>query len=218
MVEQAAVATTISEDERELAALRAGDEHAFLALVQRLYPSMLHVALAFVSSRAVAEEVVQETWLGVLQGLGRFEGRSSLRRWIFGILTNCARTRGVREARTVPLSSFAVEGEEEPSVDASRFRPPDDSHWPGHWSAPPTPWPEEQMLRRESLEAVERAVQELPAAQRAVITLRDIQGCESSEVCDLLGISEGNQRVLLHRARSKVRARLERHLQPEGSP
>ena len=215
-MEQAAAARTVSEDERALAALRAGDEQAFLALVRRLHPSMLRVALAFVSSRAVAEEVVQEAWLGVLQGLARFEGRSSLRRWIFGILANCARSRGVREARTVPLSSLGAAGDAEPAVDPARFRPPDDSHWPGHWSSPPTPWPEEQVLRRESLEAVERAIQDLPAGQRAVITLRDVEGCDSAEVCDLLGISEGNQRVLLHRARSKVRARLERHLQPEG--
>ena len=212
MVEQAALARTISEEERVLAALRAGDEEAFLGLVQRLHPSMLHVALAFVSSRAVAEQVVQEAWLGVLQGLAQFEGRSSLRRWIFGILSNCARTRGVREARSVPLSSLGAE-DDEPAVDPSRFRPPDHSHWPGHWSSPPTPWPEEQLLRREAVEAVERAVQELPPGQRAVITLRDIQGCESAEVCDVLGISEGNQRVLLHRARSKVRAHLEQRLQ-----
>jgi RNA polymerase sigma-70 factor (ECF subfamily) len=218
MVERAAIARTISGEDSAVAALRAGDEQAFLQLVQRLHPSMLHVALAFVSSRAVAEEVVQEAWLGVLQGLGNFEGRSSLRRWIFGVVSNCARTRGAREARTIPFSSLAAEGEADPAVEPSRFRPPDHSHWPGHWSAPPTPWPEEQVLRRESLEAVQRAVEDLPAAQRAVITLRDIEGCESSEVCDLLGISEGNQRVLLHRARSKVRARLERHLQREGSP
>ena len=213
-MEQTALARTISEEERTLAALRAGDEEAFLALVRRLHPSMLHVALAFVCSRAVAEEVVQEAWLGVLKGLAQFEGRSSLRRWIFGIVSNCARTRGVREARSVPLSSLEAE-EREPAVDPSRFRPPDHSHWPGHWSSPPTPWPEEQLLRREAVEAVERAVQDLPPGQRAVITLRDIQGCESAEVCDLLGISEGNQRVLLHRARSKVRAHLERRLQGE---
>jgi RNA polymerase sigma-70 factor, ECF subfamily len=215
MVEQAALARTVSEDERTLAALRAGDEDAFLALVQRLHPSMLHVAFAFVSNRAVAEEVVQEAWLGVLKGLAQFEGRSSLRRWIFGILSNCARTRGVREARSVPFSSLGGEEEGEPAVDPSRFRPPDHSHWPGHWSSPPTPWPEEQLLRREAMEAVERAVKDLPQAQRAVITLRDIQGCESAEVCELLGISEGNQRVLLHRARSKVRAQLEEKLRGE---
>jgi len=215
MVEQTALARTISDDERVLAALRVGDEQAFLVLVQRLHPSMLHVALAFVPSRAVAEEVVQEAWLGVLKGLAQFEGRSSLRRWIFGILSNCARTRGVREARSVPLSSLGAEDDSEPAVDPSRFRPPDHSHWPGHWSSPPTPWPEEQLLRREAVEAVERAIQDLPPGQRAVITLRDIQGCESAEVCDVLGISEGNQRVLLHRARSKVRAHLERRLQAE---
>src|SRR5437763_793518 len=174
-----------SDDQHTLAALRAGDEKAFLVIVQRLHPSMLRVASAFVSSRAVAEEVVQETWLGVLKGLAQFEGRSSLRRWIFGILANCARTRGVREARSAPLSSLGAEDDSEPAVDPSRFRPPDHSHWPGHWSSPPTPWPEEQLLRREAVEAVERAIQDLPPGQRAVITLRDIQGCESAEVCDV---------------------------------
>jgi len=203
----------VSDDPRTLAALRAGDEKAFLVIVQRLHPSMLRVASAFVSSRAVAEEVVQETWLGVLKGLAQFEGRSSLRRWIFGILANCARSRGVREARSVPLSSLGREEDEGPAVDPSRFRPPDDSHWPGHWSAPPVPWAEEQLLRREAVEAAERAVEALPASQRAVITLRDVEGCDSKEVCQTLGISEANQRVLLHRARSKVRAALEDHFE-----
>ena len=202
-----------SDDQHTLAALRAGDEKAFLVIVQRLHPSMLRVASAFVSSRAVAEEVVQETWLGVLKGLAQFEGRSSLRRWIFGILANCARSRGVREARSVPLSSLGREEDEGPAVDPSRFRPPDDSHWPGHWSAPPVPWAEEQLLRREAVEAAERAVEALPASQRAVITLRDVEGCDSKEVCETLGISEANQRVLLHRARSKVRAALEDHFE-----
>ena len=202
-----------SDDQHTLAALRAGDEKAFLVIVQRLHPSMLRVASAFVSSRAVAEEVVQETWLGVLKGLAQFEGRSSLRRWIFGILANCARSRGVREARSVPLSSLGREEDEGPAVDPSRFRPPDDSHWPGHWSAPPVPWAEEQLLRREAVEAAERAVEALPASQRAVITLRDVEGCDSKEVCQTLGISEANQRVLLHRARSKVRAALEDHFE-----
>src|SRR3989440_2763146 len=197
------------EDARVVDALRAGDEKAFVALVQSLNAPMLRIASVYVSSRAVAEEVVQEAWLGVLKGLAQFEGRSSLRRWIFGILSNCARTRGAREARSVPFSSLGAEDDSEPAVDPSRFRPPDHSHWPGHWSSPPTPWPEEQLLRREAVEAVERAIQDLPPGQRAVITLRDIQGCESAEVCDVLGISEGNQRVLLHRARSKVRAHLE---------
>jgi len=202
-----------SDDQHTLAALRAGDEKAFLVIVQRLHPSMLRVASAFVSSRAVAEEVVQETWLGVLKGLAQFEGRSSLRRWIFGILANCARSRGVREARSVPLSSLGREEDEGPAVDPSRFRPPDDSHWPGHWSAPPVPWAEEQLLRGEAVEAAERAVEALPASQRAVITLRDVEGCDSKEVCQTLGISEANQRVLLHRARSKVRAALEDHFE-----
>jgi RNA polymerase sigma-70 factor, ECF subfamily len=218
MEEQPAVSRERTEEERTLAALRAGDEKTFLVLVQRLHPSMLRVASAFVPSRAVAEEVVQEAWLGVLNGLAKFEERSSLRRWIFGILTNCARSRGVREARSVPLSSLGAEEDEEPAVDPSRFRPPDDSHWPGHWSAPPVPWPEEQLLRREAVEAAQRAVETLPPGQRAVITLRDVEGCESAEVCQMLGISEANQRVLLHRARAKVRAALERHFGTGATP
>jgi len=179
---------------------------------------MLRVASAFVSSRAVAEEVVQEAWLGMLKGLASFEGRSSLRHWIFGILTNCARSRGVREARSVPFSSLGAEEDEGPAVDPGRFRPPDDSHWPGHWSAPPVAWAEEQLLRREAVQAAQRAMEALPAGQRAVITLRDVDGCESAEVCEMLGISDANQRVLLHRARAKVRAALEQHFQTGATP
>ena len=212
-----AAPTERSEDQRTLGALRAGDEKAFLIVVQRLHPGMLRVASAFVSSRAVAEEVVQDAWLGVLKGLEQFEGRSSLRHWIFGILTNCARSRGVREARSVPLSSLEVEGDDGPAVDPSRFRPPDDSHWPGHWSAPPAAWADEQIAQREAVLAAERAIEALPASQRAVITLRDVEECDSKEVCEMLGISEANQRVLLHRARSKVRAALEQHFQA-GAP
>lgn len=205
------------EEDRVLAGLRAGDEKAFLVLVQRLHPSMLRVASAFVSSRAVAEEVVQEAWLGVLTGLAKFEGRSSLRRWILGILTNCARSRGVREARSIPFSSLGADNDEGPAVDPSRFLPPNHSRWPGHWSEPPVRWAEEQLIRREAVDAAERAIETLPPKQRAVITLRDVEGCESAEVCEVLGISEANQRVLLHRARAKMRAALERHFQTGGT-
>jgi RNA polymerase sigma-70 factor, ECF subfamily len=216
-VEPQAVSRDRGEEERTLAALRAGDEKAFLVLVQHLRPSMLRVASAFVSSRAVAEEVVQEAWLGVLNGLAKFEGRSSLRRWIFGILTNCARSRGVREARSVPVSSLGADEDEGPAVDPSRFRPANDLHWPGHWNQPPVAWAEEQLIRREAVEAAHRAVETLPPGQRAVITLRDVEGCDSAEACQMLGISEANQRVLLHRARAKVRAALERHFQTGGT-
>jgi RNA polymerase sigma-70 factor, ECF subfamily len=211
-------AESTTDDRRIVAALRAGDEKAFLALVHSLNAPMLRVASVYVSSRGVAEEVVQEAWLGVLKGLPRFEGRSSLRRWIFGILTNCARSRGVREARSTPFSEMGPrDDEDEPAVDPSRFLPADHPRWPGHWSAPPTAWAEEQVLNKESLAVVEGAIARLPVNQREVITLRDVLGWSSEEVCESLGISEGNQRVLLHRARSKVRAVLEKHF-AEGAP
>jgi len=216
--ETVAAARAVLDEEPALAALRAGDEQAFLALVRQLYPAMLRVASIFVSSRAVAEEVVQEAWLGVLKGLGGFEGRSSLRRWIFGILTNCAKARGVREARSVPFSSLGAEGDDEPAVDPSRFLPPDHPRWPGHWSEPPVAWAEEKLIQRESVRAAQRAIEQLPRNQREVIVLRDVEGWESPDVCEALGISEVNQRVLLHRARSKVRAALEQHFQAEGRP
>ena len=208
-----------AEDSRLVAALRAGDEKAFLALVKSLNAPMLRVAAVYVSSRGVAEEVVQEAWLGVLKGLPRFEGRSSLRRWIFGILTNCARSRGVREARSTPFSEVGPrDDEDEPAVDPSRFLPADHPRWPGHWSAPPTAWAEEQVLNKESLAVVEAAITRLPVNQREVITLRDVLGWSSEEACESLGISEGNQRVLLHRARSKVRAVLEKHFAEGKAP
>jgi RNA polymerase sigma-70 factor (ECF subfamily) len=201
---------TGAEEAALLADLRAGDERAFEAIVERLYPTMLAVARHYVSSRAVAEEVVQEAWLGVLKGLDRFEGRSSLRTWILRILVNTAKTRGAREARTVPFASLAPEGEE-PAVDPGRFRGPDDP-FPGHWRAYPGHWqrrPEDVLGEQESLRVVLSAIGGLPPSQRLVITMRDIQGCSSEEVCEALDVSEGNQRVLLHRARSKVRRALE---------
>jgi RNA polymerase sigma-70 factor (ECF subfamily) len=201
-------------DEAELLArLRQGDERAFEALVERHYGTMLAVARGYVKSRAVAEEVVQEAWVGVLKGLDRFEGRSSLRTWIIRIVANIAQTRGAREARSVPLSSLAPEGDES-AVDSDRFRGRDDA-FPGHWRQYPSDWealPEHALLGRETLALVMEVVKELPAAQQQVITLRDISGFSAEEVCAALDISGGNQRVLLHRARSRVRSALERHL------
>jgi RNA polymerase sigma-70 factor (ECF subfamily) len=168
-----------------------------------------------VTSRAVAEEVVQEAWLGVLKGLGSFEGRSSLRSWIFGILTNCAKSRGVREARTTPLSELADPEEDEPVVDPSRFLGADHPRWPGHWAAAPQPWAEEKVLAKETVRFIAEEIEKLPATQRQVITLRDVEGWSSAEICAALGISEGNERVLLHRARSRIRAALERRLGKE---
>ena len=211
---EAGVQVETSADEHVLLErLRAGDERAFEALVERHYPTMLAVARHYVSSRAVAEEVVQEAWLGVLQGLDRFEGRSSLRTWILRILVNKAKTRGARDARTVPFASLAPVGDE-PAVDPERFRGPDDP-FPGHWRAYPGNWqrlPEETLADRETLDVVLSTIHQLPPPQRIVITMRDIQGCDPEEVCEALEVSDGNQRVLLHRARSKVRSALERHL------
>ncbi len=216
-------ASSIQEDhDAELvSALQQGDEKAFLALVERYHATMVRVARGYVASRAVAEEVAQETWLGVLQGIDRFEGRSSLRTWIFRILTNRAKTRGQREARTIPFSSLGpAGGDGGPSVDPERFCPADDRVAPGAWADPPREWghdPVRRLLGRETLGLIGAAIDELPPTQRQVIVLRDVEGWEAAEVCDALELSEGNQRVLLHRARSRVRSALEEHLDREGT-
>jgi RNA polymerase sigma-70 factor, ECF subfamily len=206
--------TRVDADETALVArLRAGDERAFEEVVTRFYPSMLAVARGYVRSRSVAEEVVQEAWVGVLKGLDRFEGRSSLRTWVLRIVANTAQTRGVREARVVPMSAVQTEGAE-PAVEPERFRGAGDP-FPGHWWSYPTDWrtlPESKLLSRETIDVVKNAIDELPDLQRVVITMRDVAGCDADEVCETLQISEGNQRVLLHRARARVRAALERHL------
>jgi RNA polymerase sigma-70 factor (ECF subfamily) len=209
-----------SEDARLVGALGAGDEAAFEQLVNRWSPALLRLARLYVPSRAVAEEVVQEAWLGVLRGLDRFEGRSSLRTWVFRILVNCAKSRAEREGRSIPFSAFwnpdADPGE--PAVEAERFLDAGHPGAPHHWSSAPSSWnelPEERLLGAETRSRIEAAIGDLPPAQREVITLRDVHGWASSEVCDLLGISEGNQRVLLHRARSKLRRALERYLEGE---
>jgi len=202
-----------SEEADLLARLRDGDEKAFETLVDRYHGTMLAVARTYVKTRAVAEEVVQDAWLGVLNGLDGFEGRSSLKTWILRILVNTAMTRGVREARSVPFSSFAAGEEEGPAVDPERFRAPGGA-FSGHWNGYPSDWsslPEQTLLGRETLAVVRRAIEELSAMQQRVITLRDIEGSSADEVCVALDLSGGNQRVLLHRARSHVRAALERH-------
>jgi RNA polymerase sigma-70 factor, ECF subfamily len=201
-----------SDDAQLVERLRSGDERAFETLVEQYYGTMLALARNYVKTREVAEEVVQEAWIGVLKGLDRFEGRSSLRTWILRIVMNTAMTRGAREARSVPFSTLAPEGEEA-AVEPERFRGAEDG-FPGHWRAYPGEWsalPEERLLGRETLDVISRAIEQLPPAQRTVITLRDIQGCNAEEVCEALEVSDANQRVLLHRARSRVRAALEEH-------
>lgn len=204
--------STLELQERDLcAALRRGDERAFRTLVNEYHAPLRRLALSYVRRPAVADEVVQETWLGVLRGIESFEGRSSLKTWIFRILANTAKTRAEREARTVPLSSLAGD-DDDPSVDPSRFLDQQHERCPGHWASPPARWdelPQEHLEGRETLALLTRAIDALPAIQKRVIVLRDIEGWPGEEVCELLGISDGNQRVVLHRARSKVRQALE---------
>lgn len=187
----------VVDSERALVlALRSGDEAAFVDLVDRYTPSLLRVASSYVRSRAVAEEVVQEAWLGVLRGIGRFEGRSSLKTWIFRIAVNVAKTRAAREARSLPFSALA----DEPTVDPERFGD-------GRWQTVPTTF--DLLEQRNALRCLEATIAGLPAQQRQVITLRDVCGLSATEVCDLLDLTPENQRVLLHRARAKARAALE---------
>lgn len=190
--------------------LRARDEEAFMELVRDLSPSLLRVARMFVPTAALAEDVVQETWLAVLNGIDRFEGRSSLKTWIFRIVTNTAKTRGERERRSVPFSALDTEdGGFEPAVERSRFT------GTGQWAVLPRAWPEDKLLAKETLSVIERAIERLPPNQRTVITLRDVEGWTADEVRNALELSETNQRVLLHRARAKVRHALEQYLSEE---
>jgi RNA polymerase sigma-70 factor (ECF subfamily) len=202
-----------TEEMRLVEGLRAGDEAAFVELMRRYGASMLRIAQMYVRSRAVAEEVVQEAWLAVFKGIDRFEGRSSLKTWLFRILTNTAKTRAIREGRSIPFSALAGDEEDGPSVDPERFMGPNE-RFPSHWSAPPSSWgePEERLGTAETLDVIRAAIDELPPTQALVITMRDIEGLSSEEVCNALDITETNQRVLLHRARSKVRRALEEYL------
>ena len=208
-----------SDDGVLVPALRRRDEAAFGWLLDQYSAPLRRLARSYVSNDAAAAEAVQETWLAVITGIDRFERRSSLKTWVYRILVNVARSKGVKEHRTVPFASLGEELDgEERAVDPQRFRDHRD-HWPGHWAAPPVAWdeePEDHLLGRETLSIVAAAIAALPPNQRSVITLRDVQGWDSVEVCNALDISETNQRVLLHRARSKVRSALETHFEEDA--
>jgi RNA polymerase sigma-70 factor (ECF subfamily) len=217
--ESAPTGAAVAGELELVAALRRGDEAAFVSLVERYQPTMLRVAALYVHTPAVAEDVVQETWLGVLRSLERFEGRSSLKTWIFRILANRAKSRGEREGRSIPFSALAgAEDADEPAVEPERFLPPEHGRWPGHWSSLPQSWeglPEQQLLAGETAGLIKATIQTLPSSQQMVITLRDVEGWSADEVRAALGVSDGNQRVLLHRARAKVRRVLERYFAHE---
>lgn len=203
-------ASTGAEDLRLVEGLRNREEAAFIELLKMYHPAMLRIAGIYVSSPALAEEVVQETWLSVLQGIDRFEGRSSLKTWIVGILLNRAKTCAVREGRSIPFSAMAEELKE-PTVEFERFLSAND-----HWASPPKSWgrdAEQLLLARETSAVIQKAIDDLPSNQRLVITLRDVEGWTPPEVCNLLAISDTNQRVLLHRARAKVRRAFERYFE-----
>lgn len=206
--------TRAASDEAALvAALKAGDEAVFAELVDRHTPSMLRVARGYVRSHETAEEVVQEAWIALLKGIGKFESRSSLRTWLFTVLINIAKARGIRERRNTEVEMLAFAGG---TVDPARFRPADDQ-WPGHWreDAVPSPFPdtpEGSVLGDELVEVARRELAKLPERQRMVVTMRDMLDFDSAEVCELLDISVANQRVLLHRGRAAVRQVLEDYL------
>ena len=199
-----------------LARLRQGDEGAFAELVTRHHSALIRMAMGHVADREVAEEVVQDTWMAVIEGLDRFEGRSSLRTWIFGIMIHKAKDRGVREKRHVNFSSFeSVDDEGEEAVDPSRFH--QSGEWAGHWAFPPQPWddqtPEKLMASQQAVSAMQKAIEALPKNLKEVLILRDVEGIEAKEVCELLKITETNLYVRLHRARERVRQAVETYLE-----
>jgi RNA polymerase sigma-70 factor (ECF subfamily) len=196
------------DDDALIRGLQKGDERAFSEVVENWSGMMLRLALSHVESRAVAEEVVQDAWLTVLRSLDRFERRSSLRTWVLGIVVNCARSRARAERRSVPLASESM-----PVLDPARFLPANHPRWPHHWATEPAAWrtPEAQLLATETRKVILDAIDALPSAQREVIVLRDVEGLPSTEARNILGLADTHQRVLLHRARSRVRQALERY-------
>jgi RNA polymerase sigma-70 factor (ECF subfamily) len=204
-----------TDEERLVAGLRDGDEGAFRKLFDEHNATFVRIARTYAPSQALAEEIAQETWVAVIKGIDRFEGRSTLRTWMFSILVNVARSRSQREARTIPFSSAtSADSETDDGLDPDRFFAADHPLYAGHWKLGPAPWglPEERLLSGETRTVLIGAIEALPPSQREVITLRDVAGWMASEVCNALSISETNQRVLLHRARSKVRAAIEADL------
>jgi RNA polymerase sigma-70 factor, ECF subfamily len=198
-----------------LARLKRGDEGAFDALVNQHHSTLIRMAMGYVADREVAEEVVQDTWMAVIESLNRFEGRSSLRTWICGILIHKAKDRGVREKRHMTFSAFESydDGSEE-AVDPSRFQ--QTGEWAGHWAFPPQPWddqtPEKLLASQQAVNAMQRAIDALPTTLKEVLILRDVEGVDAKEVCELLKITETNLYVRLHRARERVRAEVETYL------
>ena len=208
----------LSPDERTLAALRGGDEAAFAAWIDQHHAALVRFAANYVRDIAAAQEVVQETWIAFIQSLDRFQGRSSLRTWLYRTLLNCARNRKRRDVKSVPFSALGDGTDDGPTVDPSRFL--DNGVWAGHWAAAPRSFAqdgEDRLLQSELSAQLTRALSTLPAAQREVITLRDVEGFSGEEVCEVLGITEANQRVLLHRARAGMRATIEAYLEREGA-
>jgi RNA polymerase sigma-70 factor, ECF subfamily len=206
----------IGRDDEIIKALRDGDEQVFNEVVKQWTGIMLRLALAQFQNRAIAEEVVQDAWLTVLRSLDRFEGRSSLRTWILGIVVNLARSRARSERRSIPVDADAAE----PVVAPTRFLPPEHPRWPHHWAVKPVQWrtPEEHLLAAETRKVMVDAIADLPDAQREVLVLRDIEGFGGDEVCNILGLTSTHQRVLLHRARSRVRNALERYFAATEAP
>jgi len=206
--------TDSMDDEQIITGLKQREESAFHFLIDRYHASLVRIAMLYISDRAAAEEIAQETWLKVLEGIDRFEKRSTLKTWIFAILNNLAKSRGKHEGRCIPFSEldYREDGDGEPVVPPERFFPPDHPKWPGGWSMPPEPWhnsPEDQILSEELKDCIQEAIADLPENQRAIITLHDLEGWPSAEICNVFNLSETNQRVLLHRARARVRQAIE---------
>jgi RNA polymerase sigma-70 factor (ECF subfamily) len=206
--------TTKAEDQI-LAKLRAGDEGTFDQLVNQHHGALIRMAMGYVADREVAEEVVQDTWMAVIESLNRFEGRSSLRTWIFGIMIHKAKDRGVREKRHTTFSAFeSYDDDNDEAVDPSRFQ--QSGEWAGHWAFPPQPWddqtPEKLLASQQAVNAMNQAIEALPATLKEVLILRDVEGVEAKEVCEMLKITETNLYVRLHRARERVRVAIEKAL------